>query len=354
MQHEFHPVANVFPLMLESELAELASDIAANGLREAIWLDQAGKIIDGRNRYLACQRAKVAPAFRTFDGADPITFAVSMNMKRRHLNEVQRGAVAAQIANLTNGNTIGQRSAGHVCPAVSTDEAAALLNVSPSTVKNAKIVLARGTPEEVEAMKAGEIGVATLAEDIRAGVPPEERGKNRPKIRNTSSRVKLAPGVSMEDWARKGLAMRAKGKPNHEIARDLGLGHVALGSAMDIVLLNERDDLSDRDRELAKRALDDMNEFCQPAKAHEIVAGIVERIWGAPEDRRSSGRERIEERRLADFDRAYGMVVQVCRDAPSIDLPYLSKERAGQIAAELEAAARSIRDLRKRIMEIHA
>ncbi len=49
----FHPVANIFPLMGEAELDALAEDIRANGLREPVWLHRDGRIVDGRNRWLA-------------------------------------------------------------------------------------------------------------------------------------------------------------------------------------------------------------------------------------------------------------------------------------------------------------
>jgi hypothetical protein len=46
---EFHPVANIFPMMSAEEFEALKADILANGLREDIWLHN-NQTIDGRNR----------------------------------------------------------------------------------------------------------------------------------------------------------------------------------------------------------------------------------------------------------------------------------------------------------------
>ncbi|WP_410960069.1 ParB N-terminal domain-containing protein, partial [Salmonella sp. SAL4434] len=54
----FHEYANLFPLLADTELDTLVADIQRNGLREPIIRYQA-KILDGRNRYRACERARV-------------------------------------------------------------------------------------------------------------------------------------------------------------------------------------------------------------------------------------------------------------------------------------------------------
>jgi ParB-like chromosome segregation protein Spo0J len=93
---KFHPVANIFPMMSESEFKELKDDIHKNGLIEPIWTFK-GKIIDGRNRFLACKEVGVEPLFIEWisnNGTSVVDFVISLNLKRRHLNQSQRAMSA--------------------------------------------------------------------------------------------------------------------------------------------------------------------------------------------------------------------------------------------------------------------
>jgi hypothetical protein len=98
---KIHPVAEMFPMMAEDELDELADDIKANGLLNPIVLDAEGVLIDGRNRLEACRRADVEPKFEQLDGVDPVAFILSSNDKRRHMSKGARAMVAAKIRNLS-------------------------------------------------------------------------------------------------------------------------------------------------------------------------------------------------------------------------------------------------------------
>ena len=91
-----HPLANIFPLMAADEYVALKNDIRQYGLREAIWILD-GQILDGRNRFKACQEVGVTPIFKEYEGDDPTAFVVSFNLKRRHLSESQRAMVAAKL-----------------------------------------------------------------------------------------------------------------------------------------------------------------------------------------------------------------------------------------------------------------
>jgi hypothetical protein len=101
-----------------------------------------------RNRLRACVAAGVTPRFEMFDGdeAAAVRHVVSLNLKRRHLNESQRAMVAAGLAKLRPGanqhapSEVAQICATSSVPVVTQREAADLLNVSRRAVQSARAV----------------------------------------------------------------------------------------------------------------------------------------------------------------------------------------------------------------------
>lgn len=92
-----HPYADRFPMLGDEELDRLAADIAENGLQQPIVLDGEGRILDGRNRWAACERAGVTPDTVTFDGDDEAAFVLSANVSRRHLTTGQQAMSTALV-----------------------------------------------------------------------------------------------------------------------------------------------------------------------------------------------------------------------------------------------------------------
>jgi hypothetical protein len=93
-----HPAAEIFPMMSEAALNELAEDIKANGLQHPI-VRHEGQVIDGRNRLTGCQRAGVQPTFIEWSGTGSVVaWILSTNHHRRHLTDQQRAMVAGRVA----------------------------------------------------------------------------------------------------------------------------------------------------------------------------------------------------------------------------------------------------------------
>ena len=100
MTYPVHPAAELFPMMGAEALQALADDIKAHGQREPVILFDR-KVLDGRNRLLACEMAGVEPRVVTMESDEigsPTTFVLSLNLLRRHLDESQRAMVGAREA----------------------------------------------------------------------------------------------------------------------------------------------------------------------------------------------------------------------------------------------------------------
>jgi len=156
---KIHPAANIFPLLEGDAYQALVADIRDHGLREAIWRDPSKRILDGRNRLNACKKAGVKPRFQTYEGDDAVSFVISLNLHRRHLNESQRSMAAARLANLGEGRPKKTAS----IEAVSQKVAAGLVNVSRPSVQRAKKVLTNCDKKLVAAVDSGEVTVADAA-----------------------------------------------------------------------------------------------------------------------------------------------------------------------------------------------
>lgn len=178
MTKSIHHAAEIFPLMEGPEFDALVQDIKAHGLREPI-VEFEGAILDGRNRYRACQKAGVVPRFTQWDReGTPEEYVISKNLHRRHLNESQRAMIAARLYNTKPGDNQHKREVVEI-PTTTRGRAAELLNVHFTTVASAKKVLQEGTPEEISAVESGKASVSTVAKQIRKGQSKEQRKKAR-------------------------------------------------------------------------------------------------------------------------------------------------------------------------------
>jgi len=169
VEYEQHSLSKAFPQMKDSELFQLINDIRENGQREPVVIFD-GQILDGWHRYQACQVAGVELKTVNLEkGVDPVSWVLSRNLHRRHLEASQR---AAAVVACREWKPIGRpqenRTPGvHLNETVTNKEMAEEAHVSTTTIKNAKTAHKAGLGDKVI---SGEMSAKKAASTIKA--PP--------------------------------------------------------------------------------------------------------------------------------------------------------------------------------------
>jgi hypothetical protein len=211
---EFHPLANLFPLIEGRDFDELVADIREHGVREQIVLHE-GRILDGRNRYRAAMHLGLIseaeqavaerglePGWHTSRDADsrngegsfigfdparqgePIAFVLSLNLHRRHLSESQRALIAADLGKMKQGrpsewNKDPNRddkpaSLRDSKPELTARQRGDMLGISERQVQTGDFVKEHAAPEVADAVRRGEVKVSAAAELARLPVAEQE------------------------------------------------------------------------------------------------------------------------------------------------------------------------------------
>ena len=184
---KFHKYADLFPLIVGEEFRNLVEDIRVNGLLEPIWLHNE-LVIDGRNRYRACKELGIEPKTRNYTGKDPLSFVVSTNLIRRHLDASQRAILGVRLEPLyaeeaaERQAAAGGKDPGPLPPNLAEaigearDKAAAIVGVSHSYISMAKAMVA-AAPELEEIVLARQLPLGQAYEIAQA--TPSEDGRKK-------------------------------------------------------------------------------------------------------------------------------------------------------------------------------
>jgi DNA modification methylase len=238
-----HKYADIFPMLDDAKLKDLADDIRTNGLQEPI-KTYDGQILDGRNRFRACQIAGVTPVYQAADcesDEEALTLVMSLNLHRRHLDESQRSVVGARVLpfyealaaeKLKAAQDAGRatRFAAEAKPSVEAawteanlpqstkptqrfpqarQQAAAAVNVSERSVQSAKKVLAEAVPEVVAAIDAGKLAVSAAAKLVNEAPEVQRRVADAVVSGNASNAQQAIRRVRDEDRAERAKVAEA-------------------------------------------------------------------------------------------------------------------------------------------------
>lgn len=225
---QFHEIANVWPMLGDDKLQELVDDIGSNGLINPIWTYE-GKILDGRNRYRACLLARVKPVFKEYTGDDPTAFAVSLNLRRRHMGKSALAAVAAELEphfakdakrrqRASGGDKVSEKARAVVekvpqpVSVKAREEAAKSVGVNDRYVSDAKKVKAEA-PEVFERLKAGKITLQDAKREVSKKPTDDWRQDERDRQAQVNDGITVVANAAADKnlicWAeRQGLAVR--------------------------------------------------------------------------------------------------------------------------------------------------
>lgn len=182
---KIHPAAEIFPMLSDVEIRDLAKDISERGLQNHI-VTYEGQLLDGRNRLAACILAGIEPKSMEYGGDSPVGYVISANLRRRQLDPSQRAAVAVEIepmfaAEAKKRMDVGRPKEGvanlrQVNQGKASEQAAAVVSVSPRMVQEAKAIK-KNNPEAFERIKSGEVTVHEAKKEIRGEEIKEIRAK---------------------------------------------------------------------------------------------------------------------------------------------------------------------------------
>ena len=226
-EYPFHPAANIFPLLWDADLDALAQNIKEYGQQEPILLYH-GSILDGRNRYLACQQAEVNPKFQEWTGTiDPYDFVIALNLHRRHLSDQQRAFIAARVKEGFTEDALQRQQEGlrTKLPVVSDDKgtstskAAEALQVSESAVAQASKVLKKGVPELIAAAQAEDVSLTAAA--AVAGLPARRQraAVAQKRVKELARSIRL--GVMAPGRVDDALSVICQATLQHAVALDV-------------------------------------------------------------------------------------------------------------------------------------
>ncbi len=164
MKYAVHPAAECFPLIDGIDYAEFKGSIQGIGQLEPIKVDHATNLLlDGRNRLRACEELGIEPRVEFITTSDAYGYVIGLNLLRRHMDDMQRKAIAARLSSLEKGSNQYQKKVevpnGTSTPVISQAQAGAALGLTKRQVASGKRTMRQDPELHEAAFNAGKAGV---------------------------------------------------------------------------------------------------------------------------------------------------------------------------------------------------
>lgn len=209
-----HPAADAFPMMEAKRYSELVEDIKENGLRQKIVLCD-GMILDGRNRYKACNDAGIKPEFEQHTG-NPWDLAWSLNGQRRDLVAEQRYLIWKHVHEHSDAWQAEQKRIQDEANAKRAEAAKAQENRANQYTKPEKVevdeqsVQPPAKPKEAKERKAKAKASKTNAGAVARG---DKLAKERPDLAEKVRLGEMKPAAAYRQMKNDSVAERVEALP---------------------------------------------------------------------------------------------------------------------------------------------
>lgn len=218
---DIHPAADLFPLMNGADFDAFMADMKEHGQREPV-VTYRGQLLDGRNRWRACELLNMVPITREWDGqGSAVSLVISLNAKRRHLTPAQAAVVAAKAVPMfeeenRRRQSDGGKKAGRGRPKASGQSTPKLSDETRSTAQAAKAAgagtkatkqaksIKDNAPDVFSALENGTIetisdavALAKLPEEQRTEALDAVKTGTEPKVRTAIKTAKRRAAMSL-------------------------------------------------------------------------------------------------------------------------------------------------------------
>lgn len=226
---------NCLPELSGEEYTELEKDIVKNGVLSpiVIW---SGTIVDGHNRYAICQAhhiTNIPTKEMNFTSKDEaLEWILRNQLGRRNLNDFQRNQIALkyeaviaarmkerQVAGLKTGEKIPFRpnEPNGNEPTTKRKELAKIAGTSEGSIQRTKLIMDKGTPEQIARAEKGGKGnsMSAIAKEITQGLEKPKielrRCKECRKEKAVSEFYPHHPGTCKECYNKRKTVRDVKG-----------------------------------------------------------------------------------------------------------------------------------------------
>lgn len=212
---------NLLPELTAEEYTGLERDIVKHGILSPI-IVWNGVIVDGHNRYAIAQAhrfpdAAIPTKEMKFDSNDQaLSWILKHQLGRRNLTDFQRNEIALKYEDIIGRQMKErQRAAGgdkvsekartasdqmiHSGQNTTTrKELAKIAGTSEGSVQRTKLILEKGTPEQIEQVRKGEVSIGGMVREIK--------GKQSAEIKKPSEPKEPKPLEPAEDFLKRSRA----------------------------------------------------------------------------------------------------------------------------------------------------